>query len=181
MCLFCLYWINVDAPPTLSFILDHSSNAPPWPVSHRNMDEDCSIEEFDQRYRFPHGRDPNRRILALWNKWVLKWQESNWIREKKQIEFEVYPLGAKQFSRDLWKTYNFTFIDAENEGNCTRFINHRCQDFNAVLIPVRIGSQDTVFVRSIKPIQENEFVSIHYGSNYRKFFQYCLCETCSPN
>lgn len=76
---------------------------------------------------------------------------------------------------------NFTFIDAENEGNCTRFINHRCQDFNAVLIPVRIGSQDTVFVRSIKPIQENEFVSIHYGSNYRKFFQYCLCETCSPN
>jgi hypothetical protein len=72
------------------------------------------------------------------------------------------------------------FIGTEIEGNCTRFINHRCNDFNAAIILVRTGSIDTVFVCSFKPIQDNEFVSIHYGSNYSNFFERCLCETCCP-
>jgi hypothetical protein len=71
-----------------------------------------------------------------------------------------------------------TYIDAEREGNCTRFINHRCKDFNAVLIPVRAYSTDTVFVRSVKAIKENEFVTINYGENYKLFFKRCLCESC---
>ena len=74
-----------------------------------------------------------------------------------------------------------THIDARKEGNCTRFINHRCKDFNAVLVPVQTNTTDTVFVRSIKQIQENEFVTIHYGSDYIQFFEHCLCESCCPN
>ena len=71
------------------------------------------------------------------------------------------------------------FIDAEKEGNCTQFINHRCKDFNAAIIPVRTVSMNTVFVHSIKPIKENEFVSINYGSNYSDFLGR-LCEICCP-
>jgi hypothetical protein len=74
---------------------------------------------------------------------------------------------------------NRTLIDAEKEGNVTRFINHRCKDFNAVFIPVRSCSTNTIFVRSIKPINENEFVTINYGSSYLRFFKRCLCESCS--
>jgi hypothetical protein len=74
-----------------------------------------------------------------------------------------------------------THIDARKGGNCTRFINHRCKDFNAVLVPVQTHTTDTVFVCSIKQIQENEFMTIHYRSDYIQFFEYCLGESCDPN
>ena len=47
-------------------------------------------------------------------------------------------------------------MDAEKEGRklYTRYINHRYQEFNAILIPVKTQSSDTVFVHSIKQIQE---------------------------
>jgi len=74
-----------------------------------------------------------------------------------------------------------THIDMRKEENCTRFINNRCKDFNAVLVPVQTHTTDTVFVHSIKQIQENEFVTIHYGSDYIQIFERCLCESCCPN
>jgi len=73
-----------------------------------------------------------------------------------------------------------TFIDAEKEGNCTMYINHMCREFNAVLIPVKTSSTDTVCIRSIKEIRENEFFLFHYGSNFHKFFDRCLCESSCP-
>lgn len=48
-----------------------------------------------------------------------------------------------------------TIFDAENEGNWTKLINHWCQGFNSMLILVRTGSIDTVFVKLIKPIQKH--------------------------
>ena len=83
-------------------------------------------------------------------------------------------------SRYVVEVSKRTIIDAEKEGNVTRFINHRCKDYNLVFVPVRAGSKDTVFIRSIKPIQGNEFLSIHYGTDYRDFFPVCLCQTCCP-
>lgn len=73
-----------------------------------------------------------------------------------------------------------TTIDATKEGNVIKYIDHTCKDFNMVFISVPAGSKDRVFVRSIKPIQEHEFLSLHYGSYYHKFFPHCLCETCCP-
>jgi hypothetical protein len=88
--------------------------------------------------------------------------------------------GKNMHSRYIVEIDETTFIDAEKEGNCTTYINHRFQDFNAVLIPVKTSSTDTLFICSIKEIQENEFVSFHYGSNFHKFFDRCLCESCCP-
>lgn len=72
------------------------------------------------------------------------------------------------------------YIDAEKEGNCTWFISNRSKDFNPAIIPVRTLSMDTVCVVSIKPIQENGFVSIHYGQKYSDSLEWSLHETRCP-
>jgi len=82
-------------------------------------------------------------------------------------------------SRYIVEVNKSTIINAAKEGNLIRYINHWCIDFNTIFVPVRAGTKDTVFVRSIKLIRENEFLSVHYGLNYLDFFPVCLCDTCS--
>lgn len=68
------------------------------------------------------------------------------------------------------------FIDAQNEGNTTRFINHACENPNACFVGVRTEGVDTVYVRAIRKIEGGEFISVHYGSHYK--LPDCLCDDC---
>jgi hypothetical protein len=67
-------------------------------------------------------------------------------------------------------------IDAEKEGNATRFINHACTHPNACFICVRTEGHDTVYVRAIKEIKGGQFISIDYGRNFK--CNPCLCDDC---
>jgi hypothetical protein len=66
------------------------------------------------------------------------------------------------------------WIDAENEGNTLRFINHRCQNPNAVFISVIREGKESIFVKAIRTIKGGEFISINYGPDYSIVGCQCL-------
>jgi hypothetical protein len=66
------------------------------------------------------------------------------------------------------------WIDAENEGNSLRFINHRCQNPNAVYISVTKEGEGSIFVKAIRKIKGGEFISINYGPDYSIVGCQCL-------
>jgi SET domain-containing protein len=68
------------------------------------------------------------------------------------------------------------YIDARNEGNLLRFINHRCKNPNAVFISVRREGIESVFVKAIKRIEGGQFISIDYGRTYK--ITDCKCLDC---
>jgi SET domain-containing protein len=71
------------------------------------------------------------------------------------------------------------WIDAENEGNTLRFINHRCQNPNAVFISVFREGKESIFVKVIRKIKGGEFISINYGPAYS--IAGCQCLDCISN
>ena len=68
--------------------------------------------------------------------------------------------------------------DAEKQGNVLRLVNHRCINYNAMMVIVINGGLKAIYFRAIKMIQGGEFVLIHYQPNYKKFFQTCACMHC---
>ena len=69
------------------------------------------------------------------------------------------------------KLQNTIYCDANKKGN-----NHACKEYNTVFVVVFIGENPTVYVRAIKDINENEFLSIDYENNYK--IKNCRCFSC---
>jgi SET domain-containing protein len=69
-------------------------------------------------------------------------------------------------------------IDAEHEGNHLRYVNHRCINFNTVMMTVYNKGVGTVYFRTIKSIASGEFISINYGPHAKRFFKTCMCMDC---
>jgi len=67
------------------------------------------------------------------------------------------------------------FIDAREQGNLSRFINHSC-DPNCKLVPTNIAGFIRIGIFAIRDIQEGEFLSYDYRFDTRDSSKFiCLC------
>mgnify|MGYP002048845155 CR=1 FL=1 len=74
------------------------------------------------------------------------------------------------------------YIDGEHSTTKWRYANHSC-DNNAVISKMIHPKNDIplIWIKSIRPINENEEILVHYGDEYKLLLQEfggCKCSKC---
>ncbi|KAJ8114729.1 hypothetical protein OPT61_g3456 [Boeremia exigua] len=67
------------------------------------------------------------------------------------------------------------WVDATKKGSVFRFMAHSCEP-NTEVVNARVGTHHRILaVRTLRPIRNNEPITIDYGQEWFTGEQYCLC------
>lgn len=69
-------------------------------------------------------------------------------------------------------------ICARNEGNVSRFVNHRCREPSARLEGMAISQRYRVVLSAVKDIYHGEEITVNFGRNFR-IGESCSCQDCT--
>ena len=106
--------------------------------------------------------------------------QNDWLGEYRGEIITSLTADQRQLNRYIFDCQNGAYIDASRYGSKCRYISHSC-DPNAVCDVFKFNKTKHIVFHALKPIAQNEEITIDYGPSYHLHGQGQPCQCGSEN